>query len=187
MIKSHRNTKQTALTIIKNFAANILEEHSEDDCKQALDRLKELATSKEFYQQVDLFRGELKNLIHFGSLGTTPDPVSKQTQDMLTFMFGFIEQGIPEGQKIAYKTVKEQYLTKLVNDAEVAAKFLDNIMIGSSSVKQIAAQQADSSEPSRQTSNSYLSEKIDLNKIFSSGVQAYLDQINTAEGNTSIE
>ena len=166
LLDSHIDNKHATLSIIKDFATNLLEEYPEDNYQQALDRLEELTTSREFYQKVKMFRIELQNVSKHLSVDHNYEAAIKQTQELLTFMFDFIKQDLPEDKKTTFTKIKKQYLTKFLNNREIGKKFLDSIScINSTKEKQLNLLTATESEKPRSEF---------LQDAFYAGIEAYL-------------
>jgi hypothetical protein len=175
------NDKNVGTFLIKDFATNLLQEHPDENYQQALDRLMELTNSKEFSQQVKLFRQQLQNVNeHVGSVDSDAE-LSKQTQTLLNFMFNFIEQDLIEDKKTDFIEIKKQYLEKLMHNKEISTNLLDNILLKNSTAKQLK----DDSKSNKTASSSYSPSANYMREAFYNGINLYLrqHQINTKDVN----
>jgi hypothetical protein len=123
------NNQQAAILIVIDFAVNIIEDYPNENYQQALNKLEELAASKEFYKQVKIFRDSLQNVSDHEDIGYKDGELIKQTQAMLTFMFDFIKQGVPEDKKTAFTEIKRKYLKEILNNRGIGEKFLDGMSL----------------------------------------------------------
>jgi hypothetical protein len=124
---SDSDNEIAARMIIKNFTVSMLESYPNESYQQVLDKLEELSTSKEFYQQVKIFKEELNNVMNPKKLKSNYQNTTDMTQKMFTFIFDFIEKGISPDEQTTFKEAKEKYLNKLLK-TDSASELLNNII-----------------------------------------------------------
>jgi hypothetical protein len=174
LVVSHLNNKQAALSIIKNFAKNLLEEYPDDNYQLALDRLEELVTSKEFYLQVKTFREELKIILDPENFDRNYKNATDVTQELLTFIFNFIEKDMSPDELTTFKEAKEKYLNKLLKNEDAGKELLDSMVRVNFSSKQ--QDKAIEHAIGLKKASLMSSKQRDVDAAFYRGIKAYLDK-----------